>query len=260
MAQNKSVLETRRIDAAKRLDIDPGKFPKHIAIIMDGNGRWAQNRGLARFKGHRQGARTVEKIVNYCVDIGLECLTLYSFSMQNWKRPKLEIAFLMQLYTSYLIGIRKTLKERDTRLVHLGRTEKLPPKVVRELRKTAELSSEYTGMILAIAMNYGGREEIVDACKKISKQCMDGSLTIDQIDEQLVNDNLYTASLPDPDLLIRTSDEKRISNFLLWQISYAEFYITDILWPDFTSGDIDKAIIEYSKRARRLGDIKPSLV
>jgi undecaprenyl diphosphate synthase len=227
---------------------------------MDGNGRWATNRGLPRFQGHRQGARTVEKIVDYCVDIGIECLTLYSFSMQNWKRPKLEIAFLMQLYIRYLVGIRKTLKEHNVRLVHLGRTEKLPPKLVRELHKTVEITSEYSGMVLALALNYGGREEIIDAAKKIAQDCMKGTITVEQIDEMLVNDSLYTAGLPDPDLLIRTSSEKRISNFLLWQISYAEFYITDTLWPDFTPEDIDKAILEYSKRARRLGDVKPALV
>jgi undecaprenyl diphosphate synthase len=253
-------METNREAAAKRLGIEVAKFPKHIAIIMDGNGRWATNRGLPRFQGHRQGARTVEKIVDYCVDIGVECLTLYSFSMQNWKRPKLEIAFLMQLYTRYLVGIRKTLKEHDVRLVHLGRTEKLPPKLVRELHKTIEITSGYSGMTLALALNYGGREEIVDAVKKISNDCKNGTITVDQIDEELVCDNLYTANLPDPDMLIRTSSEKRISNFLLWQLSYAEFYITDTLWPDFTPADIDKAIIEYSKRARRLGDIKPALV
>jgi len=253
-------IAANRIATAKRLGIEPEKLPHHVAIIMDGNGRWATNRGLPRFQGHRQGARTVEKIVDYCVDVGLECLTLYSFSMQNWKRPKLEIAFLMQLYTRYFVGIRKTLKEHNVRLVHLGRTEKLPPKLVREMHKTIEISSKYTGMTLAIALNYGSREEIIDSVKKISKDCVDGKLNIADIDENTINNSLNTVSMPDPDLLIRTSNEKRISNFLLWQISYAEFYITDTLWPDFTPADVDKAIMEYSKRARRLGDIKPSLV
>lgn len=253
-------MEKNRLEAAKRLGIELEKMPHHIAIIMDGNGRWATQRGLMRFQGHRQGARTVEKIVDYCVDIGIDCLTLYSFSMQNWKRPKLEVAFLMQLYTRYFIGIRKTLKEHNVRLIHIGRTEKLPPKLIREMHKTIEISSKYTGMTLAIALNYGSREEIVDAMKKISLACIDGKLSVEQIDENIINNNLYTASLPDPDLLIRTSSEKRISNFLLWQLSYAEFYITDTLWPDFAPADVDKAIIEFSKRARRMGDIKPSLV
>lgn len=253
-------IKANRIATAKRLGIELEKIPHHIAIIMDGNGRWATKRGLPRFQGHRQGARTVEKIVDYCVDVGIEALTLYSFSMQNWKRPKLEVTFLMQLYTRYLIGIRKTLKEHNVRLVHMGRTEKLPLKLVRELNKTVEISSEYTGMVLALALNYGSREEIIDGVKKICRKCVDGELDVEEIDENLISNSLYTASLPDPDLLIRTSDEKRISNFLLWQISYTEFYVTDTLWPDFAPADIDKAIIEYSKRARRLGDIKPSLV
>jgi undecaprenyl diphosphate synthase len=252
-------MEKNRIDAAARLGIDVQNMPHHIAIIMDGNGRWATQRGLMRFQGHRQGARTVEKIVDYCVDLGIECLTLYSFSMQNWKRPKLEVAFLMQLYTRYFIGIRKTLKEHNVRLIHIGRTEKLPPKLIREMQKTIEISSKYTGMTLAIALNYGSREEIVDAAKKIGLACVDGKLSVDQIDENIIKNNLYTASMPDPDLLIRTSSEKRISNFLLWQLSYAEFYITDTLWPDFMPADVDKAIIDFSKRARRMGDIKPSL-
>ncbi|OHB56664.1 MAG: di-trans,poly-cis-decaprenylcistransferase, partial [Planctomycetes bacterium RBG_13_44_8b] len=215
-------MQENRTATAARLGIAAEKMPHHIAIIMDGNGRWATSRGLPRFHGHRQGARVVEKIVDYCVDIGLDYLTLYSFSMQNWKRPKLEISFLMQLYIRYLVGIRKTLKEHNVRLVHLGRTEKLPPKLVRELHKTVEISSKYTGMILALALNYGSREEIVDGVKKICRRCADGKLDTEKIDENLISDNLYTAGLPDPDLLIRTSDEKRISNFLLWQLSYTE--------------------------------------
>jgi undecaprenyl diphosphate synthase len=253
-------MQENRIAAATRLCIAAEKMPRHIAIIMDGNGRWATGRGLPRFHGHRQGARVVEKIVDYCVDIGLDYLTLYSFSMQNWKRPKLEISFLMQLYIRYLVGIRKILEEHNVRLVHLGRTERLPPKLVRELNKTIEISSKYTGMVLALALNYGSREEIIDAAKKICQNCADGKMKIEQIDEQCISENLYSAGLPDPDLLIRTSDEKRLSNFLLWQLSYAEFYVTDTLWPDFTPEDIDKAIIEYSKRARRMGDIKPALI
>lgn len=253
-------LQKNRVAAAKRLGIEAEKMPRHIAIIMDGNGRWATQRGLPRFAGHRQGAKIVEKVVLHGIDLGLECVTLYSFSLQNWKRPKLEVNFLMHLYTRYLVGIRKTLKKHNVRLVHLGRTEKLPPRLVRELQKTVEITSEYTGLTLALALNYGSREEIVDAVKKISQDCIDGKMNIEQIDEQCVNENLYSAGLPDPDLLIRTSSEKRLSNFLLWQLSYTEFYVTDTLWPDFTADDLDKAVIEYSRRARRMGDIKPSLV
>ena len=260
MPQDKKLIEGIRIRAAKGLGLKPQQLPKHIAIVMDGNGRWAAQRGKQRFEGHRQGARVVEKIVLHCVDMGLECLTLYSFSMQNWKRPKIEVSFLMQLYVRYLVGIRKTLAKYNVRLVHLGRMEKLPPKLIRELNKTSELSAGHTGMILALALNYGSREEIVDAVKKICKDCASGKLETKDIDEQTINDSLYTAGLPDPDLVIRTSNESRISNFLLWQISYAEFYITPTLWPDFAAKDIDEAIIAFSKRSRRMGDIRPATI
>ncbi len=258
--KEKTEIQENRIAAAKRLGISADKMPRHIAIIMDGNGRWAIRHGLERFQGHQQGARVVEKIVLHCVRLGVECLTLYSFSMQNWKRPKTEVSFLMQLYTRYLVGIRKTLKKYNVRLMHLGRTERLLPKLVRELRKTVEITSKHTGMTLALALNYGSREEIVDAVKKICQSCIDRKLAVEQIDEHCISENLYSAFLPDPDLLIRTSNEIRLSNFLLWQLSYTEFYVTDTLWPDFTAEDLDKAVIEYSKRARRMGDIKPSLI
>jgi undecaprenyl diphosphate synthase len=249
-----------RISAAARLGIVAERMPRHIAIIMDGNGRWATRHGLERFEGHKQGARVVEKIVHHCVNLGMDCLTLYSFSMQNWKRPKREVNFLMRLYTSYLVGIRDTLKKHNVRLIHLGRIEGLPAKLIKELNKTVEIASKHTGMILALALNYGSREEIIDAVKKVCQNCTDGKMEIEQINEQCISKNLYSASLPDPDLLIRTSNEKRLSNFLLWQLSYTEFYITDTLWPDFTPADVDKAIIEYSKRARRMGDIKPAVI
>jgi undecaprenyl diphosphate synthase len=253
-------LQENRVAAAKRLGIEAEKMPRHVAIIMDGNGRWAIKRGLERFQGHQQGARVVEKIVHHCVNLGLDCLTLYSFSMQNWKRPKREVNFLMQLYTRYLVGIRNTLKKHNVRLVHLGRTERLPAKLIRELNKTVEIASKHTGMTLALALNYGSREEIVDAVKKICRNCIDQKLAVEQFDEHCISENLYSAGLPDPDLLIRTSNEKRLSNFLLWQISYAEFYVTDTLWPDFTAEDLDKAVIDYSKRSRRLGDVKPTII
>jgi undecaprenyl diphosphate synthase len=259
-SKEKIELQEKRIAAAKRLGIEAEKMPRHIAIIMDGNGRWAVNRGLRRFEGHRQGAKVVEKIMLHSVKLGLECVTLYSFSMQNWKRPKLEVSFLMHLYTRYLVGIRKTLKKYNVRLVHVGRTEKLPSRLIRELHKTVEITSKYTGLTLALALNYGSREEIVDAVKKICQNCIDQKRTVEQIDENCISENLYSAGLPDPDLLIRTSSEKRLSNFLLWQLSYTEFYVTDTLWPDFTAEDLDKAVIEYSKRTRRLGNIKPSLI
>ena len=223
---------------------------------MDGNGRWAENQNLPRFQGHRQGGKTVEKIVQTCVDMGIECLTLYSFSMQNWKRPQAEIDFLMHLYTRYLIEIRPTLTDNNVKLVHLGSTQDLPDVVVDELRETIEITSNNTGLKLALALNYGSREEIIDAVKNISQKVSSGQLKPEDIDEQCISDNLCTKTLPDPDLLIRTSGEMRISNFLLWQISYAEFYVTDIFWPDFDKAQLEKAIMTFANRERRFGDIK----
>ena len=252
-----SIIEKRAL-AAEKYGLVPEKMPKHVAIIMDGNGRWATQKGMKRFQGHRQGAKAVEKIVLHGVNLGLNCMTLYSFSMQNWKRPKAEIAFLMQLYVHYLMGIRNVLNKHNVRLVHLGRTEKLPSRLIKELQKTIQLTSGNTGMVLALALNYGSREEIVDATRKICQDCLDGKLSPEKIDEQRISDNLYTAGLDEPDLLVRTSYEMRISNFLLWQISYAEFYVTETLWPDFTEAELDKAILAYANRSRRKGDVAPA--
>jgi undecaprenyl diphosphate synthase len=223
---------------------------------MDGNGRWAQSRGLARFQGHREGAKGVEAVIQYGVDIGLECMTLYSFSLQNWKRPTEEVEFLMHLYSMYLEGIRPILMKNRVRLVHIGRREPLPEHVLKALDATVEFTSKNDGMVLALALNYGSRTEIVDSTRKIAQAYKDGSITLDEIDSQCISDNLYTAGLPDPDLLIRTSGERRISNYLLWQISYAEFYITEKMWPDFGTEDIDLAIQSFTQRSRRFGDTK----
>lgn len=248
--------EEKRRRAAERLDICPESFPRHVAIIMDGNGRWALNRGLRRYEGHIEGAKTVEKIAMYCVDIGVECLTLYSFSMQNWKRPAEEVDFLMYLYSRYLEEIRPKLMDNDVRLVHLGRTERLPDNVTTALGETVAKTRANTGMVLGLALNYGARSEITDAVIRIAEACKNGRLAPADIDETCVSNHLYTAGLPDPDLLIRTSGELRISNFLLWQISYAEFYVTETLWPDFATADVDAAIREFSRRARRFGDVQ----
>lgn len=206
--------------------------------------------------GHREGGKIVEDIMQYCVDIGIECMTLYSFSLQNWKRPKEEVEFLMHLYAMYLEGIRPILDRNKVRLAHLGQREKLPQTVLDALDGTLKYTSGNDGMVLALALNYGSRTEIVDAVKKIAADVKDGRLSIDRIDEDLFSSKLYTAGLPDPDLLIRTSGEQRISNYLLWQISYAEFYITDTMWPDFNSDNIDQAILAYAHRNRRFGDVK----
>lgn len=250
--------ESKRRQTALRLGLRSESLPRHIAIIMDGNGRWATQRGLPRFRGHEQGGKTVETIAKYCVDIGLEYLTIYSFSMQNWKRPKEEIDFLMYLYAAYLEGIRPMLMEKNVRLVHLGSVQPLPPQVVDALEETKRLTAKNSGMVLSLALNYGGREEIVQAVQRIAEQCCQHRLEPKDIDEECISSHLYTAGLLDPDLVIRTSGELRISNFLLWQISYAEFYVTDTFWPDFTPSDLDQALKAFAGRSRRFGDIQPS--
>jgi len=241
---------------ARHLGLTPDQMPRHIAIIMDGNGRWAKKKGLPRVKGHREGGKTVEKIAQCCVDFGIESLTLYSFSIENWKRPKAEVNALMHLYTQYLIQIRSTLMKNNVKLAHLGRLAGLPSPVQKELRKTMEITDANTGMILALALNYGGRAEIIDATQKIAQEYKNGKLRLRDIDEQCVSRHLYTAGLAEPDLLIRTANEMRISNFLLWQISYSEFYVTKTLWPDFKKSSLEKAILAYAKRIRRFGTIK----
>ena len=243
---------------AERLGLTAEQIPRHIAIIMDGNGRWAQKNGLHRIEGHRQGAKTVEKIAQHCVDFGIESLTLYSFSIENWKRPKPEVNSLMNLYAQYLVEIRPTLMKNNVKLIHLGRSAQLPPAVKTELTKTIELTTANTGMTLALALNYGGRAEIIDAAQKIAQKHKKGKLRLKDIDEQCISRHLYTAGLADPDLLIRTANEMRISNFLLWQISYSEFYVTKTLWPDFKKSALKKAILAYAKRTRRFGAIRMS--
>ena len=249
-------IAAKRAKAAEKFGIDPDQMPRHVAIIMDGNGRWATLKGKQRYEGHRQGSRIVERVVQHGVSIGLECMTLYAFSAQNWKRPRNEISFLMQLYTRYLASIRATLKRHNVRLIHLGNSEQLPKKVMKELNKTIEESADNTGMVLGMALNYGSREEIVFAVQKIAQEYKDEKISLDQINPDSISSHLDTAGLPDPDLLIRTSNEMRISNFLLWQISYSEFYVTETLWPDFSPKDLDDAVIAYAGRSRRMGDVE----
>lgn len=241
---------------AERLGLSTEQIPRHIAIIMDGNGRWAQKKGLPRAEGHRQGGKTVEEIAQCCVDFGIESLTIYSFSMENWERPKDEVNTLMHLYAQYLVGIRSTVMKNNVKLIHLGRLAQLPAGVKKELAKTIEITAGNTGMTLALALNYGGRAEIVDATLTIAQQYKKGQLQQEDINEECISRHLYTAGLADPDLLIRTANEMRISNFLLWQISYSEFYVTKTFWPDFQKEDLEKAILAYSKRNRRFGTIK----
>lgn len=243
---------------AERLGLTLEQMPRHIAIIMDGNGRWAQKRGLKRVKGHRRGAKVVERIALHCVKLGIDYLTLYSFSMENWKRPKKEVDALMYLYSRYLTEIRPTLADNNVRLVHLGRIQQLPPQVKKELLTTIDITSKNTGMVLALALNYSGRTEIIDAIRNIAQKHKDGEIALQDIDEDCISRHLYTAQLTEPDLLIRTANERRISNFLLWQISYSEFYVTETHWPDFSNTDLEDAISDYAGRARRFGDIEAS--
>jgi len=238
-----------------RLGLKLEDMPRHIAIIMDGNGRWAKRKGLPRYEGHRQGGKTAEKISQCCVDFGMEALTLYSFSMENWKRPKGEVDALMHLYAEYLAKMRPTLMKDNVRLIHLGRIAPLPETVKAELVGTIETTAANTGMVFALALNYSGRAEIIDAASQIARRHKAGELSLSDIDEQCISRHLYTAGLPDPDLLIRTADEMRVSNFLLWQISYSEFYVTETLWPDFDRADLEKAILAYAQRTRRFGSV-----
>jgi len=241
---------------AERLGLAPEQIPRHIAIIMDGNGRWAQKKGLPRAEGHRQGGKTVEEIALCCVALGIESLTIYSFSIENWERPKAEINTLMHLYSQYLVGIRPMMKKNKVKLIHLGRSTQLPSAVKKDLTATMKITAGNTGMTLALALNYGGRAEIADAAKTIAQQYKKGNLRLKDINEECISRHLYTAGLAEPDLLIRTANEMRISNFLLWQISYSEFYVTKTFWPDFKQKDLEKAILAYAKRSRRFGTIK----
>lgn len=257
VAQAKT-MEQKLAETAQRLGLDPEQLPRNIAIIMDGNGRWAQRKNLPRYEGHRQGAKTAEIVAQSCVDLGMRSLTLYSFSIENWKRPKAEVSALMHLYADYLVGIRPNLMRNNVKLVHLGRIAGLPEMVCESLRETMELTKNNTGMALALALNYSGRAEIVDATRAIAQAHKEGRLSLEDIDETCISEHLYTAQLADPDLLIRTASELRVSNFLLWQISYSEFYVTDTLWPEFNEQSLEKALLAYARRDRRFGAIDPS--
>jgi undecaprenyl diphosphate synthase len=239
-------------------DISPQRFPRHIAVIMDGNGRWAVQRGLERVRGHQQGARTVRNVVTECARLrerhgGPDYLTLYSFSLENWKRPTGEVSFLMQMYIDYLRQERATMMENNIRFRQIGRMENLPDPVLEEAAITLEETRNNTGLTLVLALNYGSRAEITDAMRSIAEQVREGRLPPDQITEETISNHLYTAGMPDPDLLIRTAGEMRVSNYLLWQISYAELFVSPVLWPDFGVEDLHEAIHSFASRNRRFG-------
>lgn len=234
-------------------NINPEKLPKHVAIIMDGNGRWAKKRALNRIRGHENGINSVRDIVRTSREIGISYLTLYAFSEENWKRPKHEVDALMSLLKRFLKKELDEMLENGIRLQTIGRTGKLPEGVQRLLSETSDKTSQNKDMVLTLALSYGGRQEILDAVQKISQRIESKDLRPEEITQQTISDSLYTAEIPDPDLLIRTSGEYRISNFLLWQIAYAEIYITPTLWPDFRKEEYFSAIEAFQKRERRFG-------
>jgi len=237
------------------LEVPFNRRPRHIAIIMDGNGRWALERHLPRIAGHRAGARSVREIVMECGRLGMKALTLYSFSMENWKRPANEVDALMSLYLEYLAKERQELIDNNVRFVQLGRREGLPAKVLDEMDQTILATRRCTGLTLALALNYGSRSEITDAVRAIALKVKDGRLRVEDIAEETISEHLYTAGLPDPDLLIRTAGELRVSNYLLWQISYAEIHVSDSYWPEFRVADLHAAIRDYAGRNRRFGAV-----
>ncbi len=238
-------------DAALMDQIDPKRLPRHIAIIMDGNGRWAQRNRLPRVEGHRRGVKTVDKIVTLCTEMHIEALTLYSFSDENWNRPRPEIEALMKILDQYLNKELERMKRENIRFNTIGRIHELPPAIQKIIRHAEDQTRDNDGLVLTLALSYGGRQEIIDAVRKIAKQVQEGALPIEDIDFPVMENFLYTHDLPELDLLIRTSGEKRISNFLLYQMAYTELHYTQVLWPQFTQDDLLKAIIDFQGRERR---------
>lgn len=230
-------------------------LPKHIGIIMDGNGRWAKQKGQPRTFGHRQGAMKFREIVRYCNDIGIKYLTVYAFSTENWKRPQDEVNAIMDLFRDYMIEALRDFQDENIKTVFIGDRSVLSDELKQLMEQCEEGTKNKTGLTCNIAINYGGRSEIVTAVKSITKQCMEGTLSPDEITEQLLTDNMYTAGQDDPDLIIRPSGEYRTSNFLLWQSAYSELYFDNILWPDYTPADLERAIDAYNMRNRRFGGI-----
>jgi undecaprenyl diphosphate synthase len=231
------------------------KLPRHIAVIMDGNGRWARQRGLPRIEGHRRGAESVRRVIEECARLGLDQLTLYCLSSENWKRPAEEIGFLMQLLEQYMIQQRSEIMEHNLRMAVIGRREGLPDGALREMDRTVALSSANTGLRVCLAINYGSRAEMADAVRGVAEEVRAGRLAPQQITEETISSHLYTAGMPDPDLLVRTAGEMRVSNFLLWQISYAELWVTDVCWPEFDEAQLHAAIRGYAARDRKFGGL-----
>ena len=251
---------TETLERIAAAGLDPAKLPQHVAIIMDGNGRWAKRRGFPRIEGHRRGVNSVRATVEECCRLGVGQLTLYCLSIENWKRPRMELDFLMTLLHKFLLKERAEIMEQNIRFTMIGRRADLPAKVLRELDENIRVSRDNTGMVLCLAINYGSRTEMVDAVRALAEQVKQGTLSPDDIDETTLNDALYTAGMPDPDLLIRTAGEMRVSNFLLWQISYAELWVTPRCWPDFDPPTLQEALRDFAGRERRFGGLKGDTV
>jgi undecaprenyl diphosphate synthase len=233
--------------------IDVNKLPNHIAIIMDGNGRWAKKRSLPRVVGHEYGVKSVRLVAETAAKLGVKHLTLYTFSKENWNRPQLEVKAIMTLLVRTIRNEVKTLQKNNIRLKTIGDIESLPSDALRELKEAMELTKNNSKMELILALNYSARWDIIEATKKVAKKVLDKTMTIDEIDESVISENLSTSGLPEPELLIRTSGEYRISNFMLWELAYGEFYFTDVYWPEFDQNAFYKAVLDYQKRERRFG-------
>jgi len=253
-----SVVDRGSVDEFLLHQIDADRLPSHIAVIMDGNGRWAARRNQPRVAGHRAGAEAVRATVETAARLGISYLTLYAFSTENWKRPRLEVEALMGLLREFLHKEIRILKANNIRFQTIGREQGLESAVRREIDRARRETDSNSGMVLTVALNYSGRSEIVEACREIAVECLGVGRDPSGITEYDVERRLFTKDLPDPDLLVRTSGEMRVSNFLLWQIAYSEIYVTDVLWPDFRRANLFEAIIEYQKRERRYGDVKPA--
>lgn len=236
--------------------IEKEKLPRHIAVIMDGNGRWARQRLLNRISGHKKGIEAAREVVSCCSELGVECLTLYTFSRENWKRPAHEVSTLMIFLERHLKAEAPTLQEKNIRLKAIGNLSELPQSVQKVVREVENATASNTGMLLQLALSYSGREELATAARTVAEKAASGELAPEDVNEQTFEGFLYTTGVPDPDLLIRTSGERRISNFLLWQLAYTELYITEVLWPDFTREHLFEAIRDYQSRERRFGKVK----
>ncbi|HEX8551638.1 MAG TPA: isoprenyl transferase [Abditibacteriaceae bacterium] len=239
----------------QQLGLDPAKMPRHIAVIMDGNRRWAKQQGWRAIRGHTVGARTTRDIIQACSDLAIPALTLYTFSTENWKRPRGEVSALMRLITRNLASELPSMKNNNVRVRHVGRREQLPDYLLQQIDECIAQTQQNTGLVLSLALNYGGRAEIADAFQVLLQKVKDGELQPEDVSEELIENSLYTAGLPEPDLMLRTGGEMRISNFLPWQIAYAELWVTPTLWPDFKPAELHRAIADFQTRERRFGGV-----